>query len=120
MKKKKRKKLRDKFTDALGEEMTARNLNDKIKSREEGTGNGEEILKVEATKKPPEVTAEVAENIASEVAVQTTEVKVTAEVEVKTAVEIVEVKTDTEFDKRVLQRRTTLFTIQSRVSRAGS
>jgi len=99
VKKKKSKKLRDKFTDALGEEMTARNLNDKI--REEGTGKREQSLNADATKKTPEVTAEVAENIASEVAVQTTEVKVTAEVEVKTAVEIVEVKTDTEFDKRV-------------------
>ena len=107
MKKKKRKKLRDKFTDALGEEMTARNLNDKI--REEGTGKREQSLNADATKKTPEVTAEVAENIASEVAVQTSEVQVTseveiksaAEVEIKTAVEIVEVKTDTEFDKRV-------------------
>ena len=132
MKKKKRKKLRDKFTDALGEEMTARNLNDKIKPADVQTATAKvqstseietkpvaevkataEVEKIDATKKPPEVTAEVAENIASEVAVQTTEVKTvadvkvtaeikpTAEVEVKPAVEVVEVKTDSEFDKRV-------------------
>ncbi|MBQ9486680.1 MAG: hypothetical protein IJU91_02620 [Selenomonadaceae bacterium] len=128
MKKKKRKKLRDKFTDALGEEMTARNLNEKI--REQGTGKREQSLEFDATKKPPAVTAEVAENIASDTSVvqtaevqvtseveiksaaevevktvaevkATTEVKPTAEVKVKTAVEVVEVKTDTEFDKRV-------------------
>ncbi len=98
MKKRKKKKLRDKFTDALGEEITARNLNDKI--REQGAGSREQTLKVEdkisnsvevdATKKPPAVET-VAENISSD----------TVEVEVKTAVEIVEVKTDSEFDKRV-------------------
>lgn len=97
MSRRKKKKLRDKFTDALGEEITTRNLNEKI--REQGTGNREETLqedkKVDATKIPPEVTAGVTENIASEVQTNV------AEVEVKTAVEIVEVKTDTEFDKRV-------------------
>lgn len=122
MKKRKKKKLRDKFTDALGEEMTARNLNEKI--RDEGKGKREQSLNADATKKPPEVTAEVAENIASYTAeVQATEVQVTseveiktvaevkptAEVEVKTAVEIVEVKTDVEFDKRIFAEADSTF-----------
>ena len=117
MKKRKKKKLRDKFTDALGEEMTARNLNEKI--RDEGKGKREQSLNADATKKPPAVTAEVAENIASDTAeVQVTseveiktvaEVKPTAEVEVKTAVEIVEVKTDVEFDKRIFAEADSTF-----------
>ena len=86
MSKRKKKKLRDKFTDALGEEMTARNLNEKI--REQGSGIKDQNL-VDATKKPPTVET-VTENISSEVEVKT-----------DNGIEVVEVKTDSEFDKRV-------------------
>ena len=93
MSKRKKKKLRDKFTDALGEEMTARNLNDKI--REQGAGNREQNL-VDATKKPSTVET-VTENISSEVQSHATEIEVKAD----NVIEVVEVKTDPEFDKRV-------------------
>lgn len=93
MKKRKKKNLRNKFTDALGEEMSAReNLNlDKIKKASKSTPEVDLTKKVEP-KPEPSIAEIVDETPAPKVEVA----------EVKN-VEVEEVKVDAEFEKRVFE-----------------
>lgn len=96
MKKRKRKKLRDKFTDALGEEISAReNLNLDNLKKVESTPKVDLTKKVEPAEKVEPSIAEISNDKVDEVK----PVEVASEV---SSVEIVEVKVDAEFEERVL------------------
>ncbi|MBR5913399.1 MAG: hypothetical protein IKZ58_03410 [Selenomonadaceae bacterium] len=96
MNKRKKKKLRNKFTDALGEEMAARKALD-LGNMEKGLGNTSETKKAATeiaeykVENPPAVEVEKVE-----------EVKPVEEVKNVEDVKPVEVKVDAEFEKRVL------------------
>lgn len=96
MKKRKRKKLRDKFTDALGEEISAReNLNLDNLKKVESTPKVDLTKKVEPAEKVEPSIAEISNDKVDEVKT----VEVASEV---SSVEVVEVKVDAEFEERVL------------------
>ncbi len=97
MKKRKRKKLRDKFTDALGEEISAReNLNLDNLKKVESTPKVDLTKKVEPAEKVEPSIAEISNDKVDEVKpVEVSSVEVSN-------VEIVEVKVDAEFEERVL------------------
>lgn len=113
MKKRKRKKLRDKFTDALGEEISAReNLNIDNLKKVESTPKVDLTKKVKPAKKV--TSAEKVEPSIAEIAnenstqkvddvkpIEISNVEVASESSVAN-VEVVEVKVDAEFEERVL------------------
>ena len=100
MKKRKRKKLRNNFTDALGEEISAReNLNLDNLKKVESTPKVELTKKVKAEKVEPSNVETSNVEIANDKVADVKPVEVASK---NSSVEIVEVKVDAEFEERVL------------------
>ena len=107
MSRRKKKKIRDKFTDALGEEISAReNLNLDNLKKVESTPKVDLTKKVKPTEKAESSIAEIVTDkvddvktveVASEI--ETTEIDNDKKI---SSVEVVEVKVDAEFEERVL------------------